>query len=180
MLGTPLRAICSLFLPGALLVLLLPKPHVAARVMDLTLLGAAAPACPLPTSGWSRQQRHPNKDMRLRLSLPLHIRACCHLLAPCLFPSRKHPSFLFSPNPPFCHPLSPLVLRPLQKCSCFRSRVLALLEMQEEIHVQLTVSAPCNHFVSQKALLSNPHRQTGRGRVGERHLTPACAFLPHF
>lgn len=46
--------------------------------------------------------------------------------------------------------------------------------------MQLTVSAPCNHFVSQKALLSNPHRQTGRGWIGERHLTPLPAFFPPF
>lgn len=43
-----------------------------------------------------------------------------------------------------------------------------------------TVSAPCNHFVSQKALLSSPHRRTGRGWIGKRHLTPFPAFFPPF
>lgn len=184
--GTPLRAICSLFLPGALLALLLPKncskddgsdpAGGSSSCLPPSHFGLAQAAAPAPP-------RHVPAPTGTRVSISLCLctfmhAPTCSLLA---FPQAEIIPPSSSPQiPPFCHPLSPLLLRPLQKCSCFRSRVLALLEMQEEIHVQLTVSAPCNHFVSRKALLSNPHRKTGRGRVGERHLTPACAFLPPF
>lgn len=78
--------------------------------------------------------------------------------------------------PPATSPL-PHHCDPSRSAAAFAAVSSPCLKCRKEIHVQLTVSAPCNHFVSRKALLSNPHRQTGREWIGERHLTPLSAFL---
>lgn len=95
------------------------------------------------------------------------------------FQAENIPPSLLPPLPKF--PLPHLLhCDPSRSAAAFAAVSLPCLKCRKETDVQLTVSAPCNHFVSQKALLSNPHRQTGRGWIGERHLTPLPAFFPPF
>lgn len=99
--------------------------------------GAMAPASPFPTSDWSRHwQQHlpkpiPTPSWTFSIScLWLHMLVHISPTLLAFFPKEEHSSFLLSTNPPSCHLSSPSSPRPLQKCSCFCSHVLTLLEMQ--------------------------------------------------
>lgn len=158
-----------------------------------------APASPLPTLGWSRHRhQHPRKPISapsrsctisclwlctfaciptcsLLVSLGFFLCVFCFVL----FSQAESTPLSSSPQipPPAISPV-PHHRDPSRSAAAFAAVSLPCLKCRKEIHVQLTVSVPCNHFVSQKALLSNPHRQTGRGWIGERHLTPISAFFP--
>lgn len=196
--GTSLCPVQSIFPPGrcthtahTLPALPLPKSPLVARPQGLTLLGGGQrlhllpfPLRAGPGTGPSILPNPSPLHHGLAASPAIGFAHSCTLppaLSLLFFQAENiPPSFTPQIPPPATSPL-PHHCDPSRSAAAFAAVSLPCLKCRKEIHVQLTVSAPCNHFVSRKALLSNPHRQTGRGWIGERHLTPLCGvFSPLF